>query len=80
LILQGASDVRVPTGQALEFYRALEERGKTVQLVLYPGEGHGLHGYYSQYDRLRRSYNWIAKYTLGDDPKNMLPDAKSEQP
>jgi dipeptidyl aminopeptidase/acylaminoacyl peptidase len=67
LILQGGSDVRVPIDQSKEFFRALKERGKTVELVFYPGEGHGLQGYYHQYDRIRRTYNWINKYTLGTE-------------
>ncbi len=66
LILHGGSDERVPTGQSYEFYRALKDRGKTVELVTYPREGHGISEYYHQLDRLRRQYDWITKYTLGD--------------
>jgi dipeptidyl aminopeptidase/acylaminoacyl peptidase len=64
LILHGGSDERVPIGQPMEFYRALKDRGKTVQLVFYPREGHGLSEYYHQRDRLKRQYEWIAKHTL----------------
>ena len=67
LILQGASDQRVPTGQAMEFYRALKDRGKTVELVFYPREGHGFSEYYHQLDRLQRQHDWIVRYTLGAD-------------
>ncbi len=66
LILHGANDERVPIGQPMEFYRALKDRGKTVELVFYPREGHGVQEYYHQRDRLQRQYEWIAKYTLGD--------------
>ncbi len=66
LILQGGSDERVPTSQSMEFYRALKDRGKTTQLVYYPREGHGLREYYHQYDRLKRTFEWINRYTLGD--------------
>jgi dipeptidyl aminopeptidase/acylaminoacyl peptidase len=66
LILHGASDERVPIGQPMEFYRALKDRGKTVELVFYPREGHGFREYYHQLDRLRRQYEWITKYTLGE--------------
>jgi dipeptidyl aminopeptidase/acylaminoacyl peptidase len=66
LILHGAEDERVPIGQPMEFYRALKDRGKTVELVFYPREGHGLTEYYHQRDRLRRQYEWIATHTLGD--------------
>lgn len=65
LILQGGSDERVPTGQSKEFYRALRDRGKAVELVFYPREGHGLSEYYHQLDKMRREYDWITKYTLG---------------
>lgn len=65
LILHGANDERVPIGQPMEFYRALKDRGKTTELVFYPREGHGLSEYYHQLDRMKREYEWMAKYTLG---------------
>jgi dipeptidyl aminopeptidase/acylaminoacyl peptidase len=69
LILHGGSDERVPTGQAQEYFRALKDRGKTVQLVFYPREGHGLSEYYHQYDKMSRELDWITKYTLGAPTK-----------
>lgn len=65
LILHGGNDERVPIGQPMEFYRALKDRGKTTELVFYPREGHGLAEYYHQLDRMKREYEWMAKYTLG---------------
>ena len=65
LMLHGGSDERVPIGQPMEFYRALKDRGKTVDLVFYPREGHGFTEYYHQLDRMRREYEFIAKHTLG---------------
>jgi dipeptidyl aminopeptidase/acylaminoacyl peptidase len=65
LILHGGSDQRVPIGQPMEFFRALKDRGKTVELVFYPREGHGFSEYYHQLDRLERQHEWIARYTLG---------------
>jgi dipeptidyl aminopeptidase/acylaminoacyl peptidase len=65
LILHGANDERVPIGQPMEFYRALKDRGKTVELVFYPREGHGLSEYYHQLDRMQREYAWMAQHTLG---------------
>jgi dipeptidyl aminopeptidase/acylaminoacyl peptidase len=65
LILHGGSDQRVPTGQATEYFRALKDRGKTVQLVFYPREGHGLGEYYHQMDKMQREMDWITRYTLG---------------
>jgi dipeptidyl aminopeptidase/acylaminoacyl peptidase len=65
LILHGANDERVPTGQAYELYRGLKDRGKATELVFYPREGHGIGEYYHQKDRMQRIYDWVTKYTLG---------------
>jgi dipeptidyl aminopeptidase/acylaminoacyl peptidase len=65
LILHGSSDERVPVGQAMELFRALKDRGKTVELIFYPREGHGFQEYYHQKDRLERIHDWVTKYTLG---------------
>jgi dipeptidyl aminopeptidase/acylaminoacyl peptidase len=72
LTLHGANDQRVPIGQPMEFYRALKDRGKTVELVFYPREGHGLTEYYHQLDRLKRQRDWIVKYTLGGDGRKTI--------
>jgi dipeptidyl aminopeptidase/acylaminoacyl peptidase len=64
LILHGAEDARVPTGQALSFYRALRDAGATVELVLYPRAGHGIGEYYHQLDRMRRDYEWVNRFVV----------------
>ncbi|MGH9482041.1 MAG: prolyl oligopeptidase family serine peptidase [Terriglobales bacterium] len=64
LMLQGAVDERVPISQSLEFYRALKERGKTVELVFYPREHHGFTEYYHILNRYQRIYDWMRHYTL----------------
>jgi dipeptidyl aminopeptidase/acylaminoacyl peptidase len=63
-ILHGANDERVPTGQALEMYRGLKDRGKTTELVFYPRAGHGITEYYHVKDRLQRIQDWVMRYTL----------------
>lgn len=68
LMLQGAVDERVPTSQSLEFFRALKDRGKKVELVFYPREHHGFTEYYHQLDRMQRIYDWISYYALGQGP------------
>lgn len=73
LILHGGSDERVPIGQPMEFYRALKDRAKTVELVFYPREGHGISEYYHQLDRLKRQHEWIARYTVGGARKTTNP-------
>jgi dipeptidyl aminopeptidase/acylaminoacyl peptidase len=41
LIEQGASDPRVPAGEAIQIRDALDHRGVPCDLVLFPDEGHG---------------------------------------
>jgi dipeptidyl aminopeptidase/acylaminoacyl peptidase len=65
LILHGANDERVPTGQAYELFRGMKDRGRPTELVFYPREGHGITEYYHQKDRLTRIMDWVTKYTLG---------------
>jgi len=48
----------------MEFFRALKDRGKTVELVFYPREGHGFTEYYHQMEKVRREFEWINKYVL----------------
>jgi dipeptidyl aminopeptidase/acylaminoacyl peptidase len=69
LILHGANDERVPTGQAYELFRGLKDRGRTVELVFYPREGHGISEYYHVKDRLTRIRDWVTRYTMGETRK-----------
>jgi dipeptidyl aminopeptidase/acylaminoacyl peptidase len=69
LMLHGGNDQRVPIGQPMEYFRNLKDRGKTVELVFYPREGHGLSEYYHQTDKVRREYAWLTKYALGSTQK-----------
>jgi len=41
LLIQGANDPRVPVGEAIQMHDALEKRGKTTKMVVFPDEGHG---------------------------------------
>jgi dipeptidyl aminopeptidase/acylaminoacyl peptidase len=41
LIIQGASDPRVPVGEALQLHAALEARKVPAKMVIFPDEGHG---------------------------------------
>ena len=65
LILHGANDERVPTGQAYELFRGLKDRGRPTELVFYPREGHGITEYYHLKDRLTRIHAWVTRYTPG---------------
>jgi dipeptidyl aminopeptidase/acylaminoacyl peptidase len=41
LIVQGASDPRVPAGEAIQIHDALERKNVPCDLVIFPDEGHG---------------------------------------
>lgn len=73
LILHGASDERVPVGQALELYRGLKDRGKPTELVFYPREGHGFTEYYHLQDRLNRIHDWVTSHVQGEGARSTSP-------
>lgn len=41
LLIQGASDPRVPVGEAIQMHEALEKRSVPTKLMVFPDEGHG---------------------------------------
>ena len=64
LILHGQADTRVPIGQAQELYMGLKKNNVPVQLVFFPREPHGLQEPRHQLDKMRREYEWMARYVL----------------
>jgi dipeptidyl aminopeptidase/acylaminoacyl peptidase len=42
LVLQGATDPRVPAGEAVQIYRAWKKKKLPVELILFEDEGHGI--------------------------------------
>jgi len=40
LLIEGGHDFRVPEGQALQLYTALQRRGVTSRLLYFPNETH----------------------------------------
>ncbi|HUP22769.1 MAG TPA: S9 family peptidase [Thermoanaerobaculia bacterium] len=67
LIMTGEKDERVPPEQSFEFYRALRDLGKDVELVIFPREGHGIREPYHAMDRLRR-YLYAFAEAVGVEP------------
>jgi dipeptidyl aminopeptidase/acylaminoacyl peptidase len=41
LILQGATDPRVPAGEAVQIHEAFRKKGIASELMIFPDEGHG---------------------------------------
>jgi len=62
LLTAGAMDRCTPAGQAREFYQALIGHGIDSELVIYPGEGHGVRAFPAVTDYLTRLVTWFEKY------------------
>ncbi|HEY0512393.1 MAG TPA: S9 family peptidase [Thermoanaerobaculia bacterium] len=69
LILGGAEDVNVPLLNAEQFYQALRRLGRDTELVIYPGQNHGIAKPSYQKDRYERYLAWYGKYLLGETAK-----------
>ena len=66
LITHGADDNNTFIANSREMYRALKDRGVTVEFVHYPREGHGLREPNHRLDEMRRCLAWFDKYLRGD--------------
>ena len=62
LIMCGQDDQRTPVSQSEQWYLALRRLDKTTELVIYPGEGHGLRKPTNQADGLRRQLDWFDRF------------------
>ena len=80
LILHGKSDPRVHPSQSLELYRHLKTLKRApVQLVWYPGEGHGNRRAAARFDFNVRMLRWMEHYLQGpggDAPAHAIDYAK----
>ena len=65
LVLQGRNDIHVPPEEAEQVGAILKAEGRTVEVVYYPGEGHGFVRREDQRDELTRSIAWLQKYLQG---------------
>ena len=70
--LYGAADQSIPTDQVQAAAAAARQAGRTVEIVIYPGAGHGFHAdYRPSYDRAaaedgwRRMLAWLRGHGLG---------------
>ncbi len=66
LIHVGANDERCPPGQSRMLYRALKEYNKTpTELIVYPGEGHGIGKMSNRRAKMEWDLAWLDRYVLG---------------
>jgi dipeptidyl aminopeptidase/acylaminoacyl peptidase len=62
LILHSRDDRRCPLPMGLAFHRALRAHGVATDMVIYPGEGHGIRQPRHRADVLRRVLAWLAQH------------------
>lgn len=61
LVVAGAEDRCTPPGQAVEFHNALVAAGAASELVVYPGEGHGVRRFPGQIDLAVRLLGFLGE-------------------
>jgi dipeptidyl aminopeptidase/acylaminoacyl peptidase len=62
LLTAGTEDRCTPSGQAVEFHQALAERGVPSEVVIYPGEGHGVRKLPAAIDAATRLVGWFEEH------------------
>lgn len=64
LVMGGERDWNVPIQNSEQLYQALRRRGIPTQLVVYPGQSHGIRVPQYQKDRLERYLAWYQRWVL----------------
>ncbi len=67
LILCGEEDVNVPLLNSEQLFQALRRLGLDTELVIYPGQNHGIVKPSYQKDRMERYIAWYDKYVKGGE-------------
>ena len=65
LLIQGATDPRVPVGESLQMYEAATKKGVPTGLVIFPDEGHGAQKRENRVLQTGHSILWFDKYLKG---------------
>ena len=66
LIQHGENDRRVPIANAYELRQGLEDRGVTVEMIVYKGFGHGITKPRAMRAVMRHNLEWFNHYIWGD--------------
>ncbi len=67
LYMGGEKDFNVPIAGGEQMYQALRSLGVDTQLVIYPGQFHGLTIPSYERDRIQRYLNWFNKYSAANE-------------
>ena len=62
ILFGGMEDTTVDTTQTYRYVEALQREGKTYELVMYPGEQHGLRGLDHQLDSYQQTMRFLDRY------------------
>ncbi len=66
LIQVGENDERVPAEQSIQFFEAIRGIGRVpTELVIYPGQPHGVRSPRLQRDLMTRNVEWLRRWLLG---------------
>ena len=74
LFMGGDIDWNVPILGSEQMYQALKSLGRTTELVVYPGEYHGLTTPSHIRDRMERNLAWFAHYVKGESTPARPPE------
>jgi len=66
-IMGGEKDWNVPILNSEQLYQALSRLGRETQLIVYPGEHHGIRRPSFQKNRYKRYLGWYNRYVRGID-------------
>ncbi|NER15488.1 prolyl oligopeptidase family serine peptidase [Leptobacterium flavescens] len=70
IIFHGSEDRAVPRDQGWEYYRGLQQVGKTpVRFLWFPGQPHGLGKITHQLRKMKEEITWIETYLLSKSPE-----------
>jgi len=73
LVMGGQEDWNVPVQNSDQLYQALRRLGVPTQLVVYPGESHGIRRPSFQVDRYERYLAWYDKWVKGEESGGSTP-------
>ena len=62
MFMASEKDFNVPTAGSEQMYQALRSLGVPTQLIIYPGQFHGISKPSYQVDRFERYLKWFDKY------------------
>jgi dipeptidyl aminopeptidase/acylaminoacyl peptidase len=68
LLIQGASDPRVPIGEALQMHEALEKHGAKTKMIVFPDEGHGAQKRENKVLEIGHTLDWFEVNLKGKTP------------